>query len=240
MKENVGPTDQAMRAIVGPLLLAAGYWRGGREGRTGGLLAMLTGALVTQTAITRTCPLNQAFGIDTTRTGGELGGRPVAFPRRFGARRGAISKQAAEETEPGTAAGERAEKLGRPIEYSNFINAASSLTFIRDEAQAEAAVKAVLGILASRLEEREARRLVASLPDPLSLESLRGHQASVADLSVEQYYGSLAKQFQISTDQAQVLAVTILRLVKEALDFEGMRDIERSLPGEWTDLIERV
>ncbi|MBE0597866.1 MAG: DUF2267 domain-containing protein, partial [Desulfuromonadales bacterium] len=126
------------------------------------------------------------------------------------------------------------------INYSHFLNAAASLSFIQNEETADAAVKAVLGILASRLEEGEARRLIARLPDPLSYENLRGHQQQVTDLSVDQYYGSLARQFRLTRDQAQVLAVTILRLVKEALDTEGILEVEKSLPEEWSALIERV
>jgi hypothetical protein len=67
MKENVGQTDQTLRAFVGPLLLIVGYTLlGGRRGKAGGLSVMLAGALTTETAITRTCPLNEFLGIDTT------------------------------------------------------------------------------------------------------------------------------------------------------------------------------
>ncbi len=66
MKENVGNTDQTMRAVAGPLLLTAGYaFLGGKKGKLGGLMAMMAGALITETAITRTCPLNELVGIDT-------------------------------------------------------------------------------------------------------------------------------------------------------------------------------
>lgn len=68
MRENVGGADRLLRAIAGPALIAAGYARwGGSEGQPMGLLAMLAGALVTETAVTRVCPLNEALGIDTAR-----------------------------------------------------------------------------------------------------------------------------------------------------------------------------
>ena len=41
--------------------------RGEAEGRLPGLLAMVAGALITETAITRVCPLNEAPGVDTAR-----------------------------------------------------------------------------------------------------------------------------------------------------------------------------
>jgi hypothetical protein len=68
VRENVGGMDRAWRALVGPGLLALGYARwGGREGTLGGLLAMLSGVLITETAITRVCPLNEVLTIDTAR-----------------------------------------------------------------------------------------------------------------------------------------------------------------------------
>ena len=81
MKENVGRTDQALRSIAGPVLLAVGYtWLGGRRGRTSGLLAMVSGALILESAITRTCPLNALLGIDTSRS-------DTALDRRSGSSR---------------------------------------------------------------------------------------------------------------------------------------------------------
>jgi hypothetical protein len=55
-----------LRSLLGPGLLALGYSRlGGRRGQAGGLLAMLTGALLTETAITRVCPVNRLLRLDT-------------------------------------------------------------------------------------------------------------------------------------------------------------------------------
>lgn len=68
MRENVGGMDRAWRALVGPGLLALGYGRwGGREGTLPGLLAMLGGVLITETALTRVCPMNEVLNVDTAR-----------------------------------------------------------------------------------------------------------------------------------------------------------------------------
>lgn len=66
MKENVGKTDRALRGIFGPLLVLAGYSRmkSGKGGMLGGL-GMLLGTALTETAITRVCPLNKLMGIDS-------------------------------------------------------------------------------------------------------------------------------------------------------------------------------
>lgn len=66
MRENVGGEDRLARALLGPTLVALGYARwGGHRGAPAGLLAMMAGAVITETAITRVCPLNEALGIDT-------------------------------------------------------------------------------------------------------------------------------------------------------------------------------
>jgi hypothetical protein len=66
MKENVGGADQLLRTLVGPALIAAGLTRlGATGGRTLGLAALVGGALILESAITRTCPLNALLGLDT-------------------------------------------------------------------------------------------------------------------------------------------------------------------------------
>ena len=68
MRENVGGADRVARAVAGPALMALGFGRwGGNSGSALGLLAMLSGALIAETAITRVCPLNEALGVDSAR-----------------------------------------------------------------------------------------------------------------------------------------------------------------------------
>ncbi len=66
MKENVGTVDRIGRSVVGPALMAVGYQRwGGRHGNLSGLLAIVGGALIIESAITRVCPINGLLGLDT-------------------------------------------------------------------------------------------------------------------------------------------------------------------------------
>jgi hypothetical protein len=66
MKENVGKLDRAIRSVAGPGLIFLGYSRlGGQEGRPVGLLAMLAGVGLIESAITRVCPMSALLGIDT-------------------------------------------------------------------------------------------------------------------------------------------------------------------------------
>ena len=66
MKENVGTVDRVGRFVVGPALMALGYGKwGGNEGTPAGLAAIVSGALVLESAVTRVCPVNAVLGIDS-------------------------------------------------------------------------------------------------------------------------------------------------------------------------------
>lgn len=66
MKENVGKTDRLIRSIAGPALIGAGYLAlGGDKGKIEGLTAIVVGTLLTESAITKVCPVNYVLGIDT-------------------------------------------------------------------------------------------------------------------------------------------------------------------------------
>jgi hypothetical protein len=67
MRENVGHTDRIVRSILGPGLFAVGLHQL-LGSRWLGLLGVVAGTLVTETAVTRVCPLNTALGIDTRST----------------------------------------------------------------------------------------------------------------------------------------------------------------------------
>ena len=68
MKENVGKTDRLIRSIAGPALIGAGYLAlGGDKGKIEGLTAIMVGTLLTESAITKVCPVNYLLGIDTRK-----------------------------------------------------------------------------------------------------------------------------------------------------------------------------
>lgn len=67
MEKNVGRSDRMLRAFIGPSLTLLGYSRwGGKERRWPGLFAMALGWFFSETARTRSCPINELLGIDTT------------------------------------------------------------------------------------------------------------------------------------------------------------------------------
>ena len=66
MKENVGKKDQLIRSFIGPGLLLLGYFfLKGKKGKAGGLASIVAGTLISESAITKVCPVNEFFGIDT-------------------------------------------------------------------------------------------------------------------------------------------------------------------------------
>ncbi len=82
MKENVGRIDRMARSIAGPALMALGYRQlGGRTGHRAGLAAMVGGALLVESAVTRVCPLSALFGVDSRSPGERARDRRDALAR---------------------------------------------------------------------------------------------------------------------------------------------------------------
>jgi uncharacterized membrane protein len=80
MKENVGSNDRTLRSIVGPALILIGYtFMGGYRGRLKGLLTMMAGTAVADSAITRVCPLSAVLGIDSRDPWEQVRDRSEAF-----------------------------------------------------------------------------------------------------------------------------------------------------------------
>ncbi len=68
MKENVGKTDRLIRSVAGPALIGIGYLAlGGNKGKIEGLATIVAGALLTESAITKVCPVNYMLGLDTRK-----------------------------------------------------------------------------------------------------------------------------------------------------------------------------
>lgn len=116
------------------------------------------------------------------------------------------------------------------MEYSRFLDEVGKLHFIRTGERADAAVKAVLGVLASSMGEAEARRFTGRLPEPLTYEKLRGHQARPVDITIEEYFAEIAAQFKISPEEAKTLIDSVFRLTKEAVGEDLLSEIEYDMP----------
>ena len=119
------------------------------------------------------------------------------------------------------------------MEYRDLVSAVKEHQFIKDKATAEAAVKAVLGVLVSRLEEEVARDFAETLPKPLDFDTLRGRQVNVTEVSVQQYRDTIAEQFHLELDEAWQLVRTVMHIVRDGLSDEIIEDIQETLPSDW-------
>jgi hypothetical protein len=119
------------------------------------------------------------------------------------------------------------------VEYNQFLDRARTLDFVKDP---DAAVKAVYGILASRLEENDARHFTERVPEPLTIERLRGQQADPTRISVDGALTSLAEQLQISRAQAGRLMMSLTRFARESVGREVFEQAAKNLPENWAEL----
>lgn len=126
------------------------------------------------------------------------------------------------------------------MEYRDFIDRVKKLQFIQDEQTADAAVKSVLGILTSRMQETQAYNLTEKLPQQLDLETLRGHQEHPTNLSINEYAGVISQQFNLSLDQSRELINTVWQTAKETVGTQRFAQLSKNVPGDWAEAIKNV
>lgn len=124
--------------------------------------------------------------------------------------------------------------------YSKYLEAVKGLDYIEDTESADAAAKAVLGTLASRLDEREARRLTEHLPGPLTYEKLHGHQANITEIPVSVYLSDIAVQFALTDSEAKELIGTVLRVAEGDVGRRTMGEIRAGLPDDWRRFLDQL
>lgn len=115
-----------------------------------------------------------------------------------------------------------------------------SLSFIPDTHTADSLIKAVLGHLASRMNENQAREMVKGLPGSLSYTTLRGRQAGEANISTAQFREDIRKQFGLDDDQAAQAIGLITHILKEEFPEQAIRQWEDKLPEDWALLLDQV
>lgn len=126
------------------------------------------------------------------------------------------------------------------MRYEDFIDKVMGLGFADSRETADAMVKAVLGILASDLDEAHARKLTEKLPPPLTLEKLRGHQIRELNVSLNEYIAELSVQFNISNDQARELAHTVFHQLKEATGDEFINEMAGHLKPDLVEALQKA
>ena len=125
------------------------------------------------------------------------------------------------------------------MNYEDLLQQARSSELFQDQATMESAVKAVLGIFASRLDEEPARRFTSVLPKPLTYDVLRGGQANVTNITAGQYVDRVAEQFHLRREHAQRLISSLLRVVTENLPGDVFTIIRNNLPMDWNEFLQK-
>ncbi|MBI1912916.1 MAG: DUF2267 domain-containing protein [Deltaproteobacteria bacterium] len=116
------------------------------------------------------------------------------------------------------------------VEYKRFLQDVKVLDFITTSDEADAVVKAVLGILASSMEEPEARKFTGNLPQPLTYERLRGMQTKTIAPSLDQIVSEIGNQFRLENDQAKRLVDTVFHTTRTVIGENVLTEVESDLP----------
>lgn len=124
------------------------------------------------------------------------------------------------------------------MDYQRFLDTVKRLQFIRTEEAADAAIKAVLGILASSMNREQADKFVSKLPEPLDIKTLRSHQALQLDITIEEFFDEIGAEFKLNPEQAKKLVDTVFRLTKDAVGEETITEVEFDMPAEVAEELE--
>jgi uncharacterized protein (DUF2267 family) len=124
------------------------------------------------------------------------------------------------------------------MDYQRFLDGVKRLQFIRTEQEADAAIKAVLGILASSMNQEQAEKFASRLPEPLTIKTLRSHQARPLDITIEEFFDEIGAEFNLNPDQAKKLVDTVFRLTKDAVGEETITEVEFDMPADVAEELE--
>jgi uncharacterized protein (DUF2267 family) len=126
------------------------------------------------------------------------------------------------------------------MDYQEFIDDIKVLDFIKDDNTADAAIKAVLGIMAGSIKEEDAKFITGALPEPLRYQKLRGHRKQMTAVTFEQCISRIAQEFDMNESRARILTDTVLRSTRAALGGDRLGQVEEILPESWRDAIEHA
>ncbi|ACM18683.1 protein of unknown function DUF2267 [Geotalea daltonii FRC-32] len=127
------------------------------------------------------------------------------------------------------------------MDYRSYMNQVMELPFINDEKAADSAIKTVLGVLASKIDEDWARELTNILPPELDFSTLRGQQQAPVQLSIDDFFSAVAEQMHLDWQQARDLVGRVFHCVKESEEgADIMGEIETKLPPDWAAIVDQA
>lgn len=127
------------------------------------------------------------------------------------------------------------------MDYQELTRRVRRLDFIRDQQTADAAVKEILCILASRLPEEHAQKFTARFGSQVFVVGKEGSDLKKAEnVSVADIIVRLRSQYKLSVHQARILVRNVLYYAKEASGANALVEIRKSLPPDWADAIQNA
>lgn len=124
------------------------------------------------------------------------------------------------------------------MDYRSFLEGVKKLQFIRTEEKADAAIKAVLGILASSMGSEQAEKFFSRLPEPLATEALKSPLAAPLDITIEEFFDEVGSEFNLTPDQSKKLVDTVFRLAKYAVGEQTITEVESDMPADVAEELE--
>jgi uncharacterized protein (DUF2267 family) len=125
------------------------------------------------------------------------------------------------------------------MEYQEILDYVGTLDFAGDPHVADSMVQTVLGILFSSVDESAARHLAEHLPEPLTVEALRGHAVRKDAPAFQDYVREVRKEFGLSDDQAFELIDHVARVTHEAVGEYAWNRFVEQLPAELSQLVRK-
>ncbi len=123
------------------------------------------------------------------------------------------------------------------MQYDEMTKQVMQLDFIQDRDTADAALKAVWGVIASAVDEDTAREFTSELPDPLTQDKLRNHQARPTDTSPLDLVELIGNQFHLTSEQSRELIGWVIETGEQAMPEDSVERIRDALPEDMKSLI---
>jgi uncharacterized protein (DUF2267 family) len=123
------------------------------------------------------------------------------------------------------------------MDYEEIVDRVAELDFIADRNTADAAVKAVWGVIASAVDEDTAREITDELPDPLTIERLRSHQVRDLRITSEAFIQEISTQFRLTPEQSSQLIERVIEAGEQAMDEKTLADLREALPLDLHNLV---
>ena len=89
------------------------------------------------------------------------------------------------------------------------------------------------------MDEANAHEFTRCLPEPLTLDLLRGHQENPPQISVEDAVTTLLQQFHISREQARELFTSVTHFSRDVAGRQSFEKAAQQLPPDWAELFTR-